>query len=93
VATSTHVAEESRLLRDADAARRAGDTARATRLLDDHARLFPSGVLAEERDLQRVLVVCAAGQTDAARAAANRFLSAHAQSVFAGRVRASCGVP
>ena len=84
------VAEEAHLLREAEASLRAGDTAGATRLLDDHARLFPHGVLAEERDLQRVLILCAASQVDAARAAASGFLSAYPQSVFAGRVRASC---
>jgi outer membrane protein assembly factor BamD (BamD/ComL family) len=85
------VGEEAQLLREADAALRAGDTAGAARLLDDHARLFPQGVLAEERDFQRVVLLCAAGKADAARGAASRFLSAYPQSVFAGRVRASCG--
>ncbi len=90
---SVRVAEEARLLREADAALRAGDTAGATRWLDDHARLFPHGVLAEESDVQRVLVLCAAHQADAARVAASRFLSAYPQSLLAGRVRASCGAP
>jgi outer membrane protein assembly factor BamD (BamD/ComL family) len=84
------VAEEARLLRDADASLRAGDTAGATRWLDEHARLFPHGVLAEERDVQRVFVLCAAGQTDAARAEAGRFLVSYPQSLLAGRVRTSC---
>jgi hypothetical protein len=90
-AGGVRVAEEAHLLREADAALRAGDTAGAGRFLDDHARLFPHGVLAEERDLQRVVLLCAAGQVAAARVAAGRFLSAYPQSVFAGRVRASCG--
>jgi hypothetical protein len=85
------VADEAHLLREADAALRAGDTAGATRWLDEHARLFPRGVLVEERDVQRVSVLCAAGQTDAARVEARRFLTSYPQSFLAGRVRASCG--
>ena len=91
--TSVRVAEEAHLLREADAALRGGDTAGATRWLDEHARLFPNGVLAEERDVQRVLVLCASGQPDAARMEASRFLSAYPRSLLAGRVRASCGAP
>jgi hypothetical protein len=91
--TSVRVAEEAHLLREADAALRGGDTAGAARWLADHARLFPDGVLAEERDVQRVLVLCAAGQADAARTEASRFLSAYPRSLLAGRVRASCGAP
>ena len=92
-ATSVRVAEEAYLLREADGAIRAGDTAGATRWLDEHARLFPHGVLAEERDVQRVLVLCAAGQADAARMEASHFLSAYPRSLFAGRIRASCAAP
>lgn len=87
------LAEETRLLREANAATRAGDTARARALLDEHARRFPRGVLAEERDAERVLSLCAAGRTDEARAAAARFLATHPHSTLGARVRASCGVP
>jgi hypothetical protein len=90
---SVRVADEAYLLREADAALRGGDTAGANHWLDDHARLFPLGVLAEERDVQRVLVLCAAGHADAARREASRFLSAYPRSLLAGRVRASCGAP
>jgi hypothetical protein len=92
-ATSVRVAEEAHLLREAGSALRAGDTAGATRWLDDHARLFPQGVLAEERDVQRVLVLCAAGQADAARTEASHFLRAYPRSLLAARVRASCAAP
>jgi hypothetical protein len=90
---SVRVAEEAHLLREADGALRAGDAAGATRWLDEHARLFPHGVLAEERDVQRVLVLCAAGHADRARMEATRFLSAYPRSLLAGRIRASCGAP
>ena len=85
------LAEETRLLRAADAATRAGDPSRALALLEEHARRFPGGVLGEERDAERVLALCAAGRTADARAAAQRFLSARPSSALAGRVRSSCG--
>lgn len=88
---SIRVAEEARLLRAAEVAFQGGDAQGATRWLDEHARLFPSGVLAEERDVQRVLVLCAEGRTDAARRETSRFLSAYPQSLLAERVRSSCG--
>jgi hypothetical protein len=85
------LAEETRLLREADAATRAGEPSRALTLLEEHARRFPRGVLGEERDAERVLALCAAGRTADARAAGQRFLAARPGSALAGRVRASCG--
>jgi hypothetical protein len=91
VAAHDALAEETRLLRQADAATRGGDGRRALELLDEHARRFPRGVLAEERGAERVLALCAAGRIGEARAAATRFLADRPQSPLAGRVRASCG--
>lgn len=85
--------EETRLLREANAATRAGDPVRALTLLEEHARRFPRGVLGEERDAERVLALCAAGRTAEARGAAQRFLGARPGSALAGRVRSSCGDP
>jgi hypothetical protein len=87
------VMDEARLLREADIALQARDFARATLLLDDHARRFPRGVLGEERDAERVLVLCATGQVGAATALAQRFLQEHAESPLAARVRSSCATP
>jgi outer membrane protein assembly factor BamD (BamD/ComL family) len=86
------VVAEAHLLRDAEAALRAGDVGRATALLEEHARVFPHGVLVEERDAERVLVLCAAGQVDTARTEAQRFFEAHPESPLARRVRASCAL-
>lgn len=85
--------DETRLVRDADAALRGGDAARALTLLDEHARLFPSGVLAEERAAERVLALCALGRTGEARTAAATFLRDRPLSPLATRVRSSCGAP
>jgi hypothetical protein len=87
------VAAEARLLRDADAALRAGDAARALSLLDQHASLFPGGVLVEERDAERVVVLCALGQVAAAREAGSAFIRDHARSPLVARVRGSCAGP
>jgi hypothetical protein len=85
------LAEETRLLREADAATRAGEPARALSLLAEHARRFPQGVLAEERDVERLLALCAAGRTEEARTAAAELLQTRPRSPLAGRVRGSCG--
>jgi hypothetical protein len=87
------VAEEARLLREAVAAHRRGDIERASTLLDAHTRAFPNGVLAEERDAERVGVLCARGDLAGADAARARFLESHADSPLAARVRAACGAP
>jgi len=89
--TTDALAEETRLLRDANAATRAGDAARALALLDEHAQRHPGGVLSEERDAERVLALCAAGQVAEAKRAATSFLHARPRSPLAGRVRGSCG--
>jgi hypothetical protein len=86
------VGDETHLLREADAALRGGDAARALALLDDHARLYPSGVLAEERSVERIFALCKLGRTTEARAHATRFLRAHPDSPLADGVRASCAM-
>ena len=85
------LAEETQLLRDANAATRTGDAGRALSLLDEHARRFPRGVLSEERDAERVLALCGAGRVGEAKLLAASFLSARPRSPLAGRVRGSCG--
>ena len=84
------LAEEARLLREAETARRAGDIALATRRLDEHRRRFPRGALAIERDAARVLVLCDAGRTAEAARLAARFLRRHPRSPLADRVRSAC---
>jgi hypothetical protein len=46
----SHLARENALISAAVTALRAGDTAAATRLLDQHAHEFPSGFLRAERE-------------------------------------------
>jgi len=89
----TTVAAETRLLREADAALRAGNATRALALVTEHAASFPNGILAEERDAERIAVLCALGRNAEARERAMTFLRDHARSPLAARVRASCAVP
>jgi hypothetical protein len=84
---------EIALLRDARHALRGGQPAEALALLDEHARRFPSGALAEDRAAERVFALCALGDVAQARAEGVRFLATHARSPYADAVRGSCGSP
>lgn len=80
---------ELSLLRRARAAL-TGSPQQALRLLGEHARRFPTGVLAEERMLLRVQALCAVGRPERARAAAREFARAHPDSPHAPTVTAAC---
>jgi outer membrane protein assembly factor BamD (BamD/ComL family) len=84
---------EIALLRDARRALRDGQPSGALALLDEHARRFPSGALAEDRAAERVFALCAQGEVAQARAEGIRFLTAHPRSPYADAVRGSCGAP
>lgn len=84
------LAEEMRLLRSAQSALSAGDPETALARLAEHARRFPAGTLAEEREAARILALCRAERRGEARAAAARFLRERPTSPLAPRVRASC---
>jgi hypothetical protein len=86
------VAEETRLLRSAHTALQSGHAARALALLDEHARTFPDGVLAEERSVERVFALCTLGRVGEAREAARAFLVATPGSPLADSVRRSCAL-
>jgi hypothetical protein len=72
---------------------RSGDPRRALDLLDEHARTFPNGILAEERSVERVSALCTLGRVAEAREEATRFLRATPDSPLAESVRSSCGAP
>jgi hypothetical protein len=84
---------EVALIRDARVALSHDDAAHALALLDEHARRFPDGVMSQDRDAVQVFATCAAGQTDAARELAARFLKLHPGSTYAASVSASCASP
>jgi hypothetical protein len=82
------IGAETALLRDADRALRAGDTATALARLDEDAARFPHGVLAPERAGERLVVLCEVGAADPR--AVSQFLAARAGSPLAARVRRAC---
>ena len=82
---------EIALVRDAREALRVGDAAHALTLLDEHARRFPGGALAEDSDAERIQALCALGRAGEAHDLAVRFLAGHSASPHAPSVRASCG--
>ncbi len=81
---------EIALLRPAQKALRAGDHARALRLLDDHAKSFPRSVLAEERSLGRIQALCGLGRRTQAQSAIAAFVRRHPRSPLIGRVESAC---
>jgi len=81
--------EEARLLREADRAMKARDWTGALRILDEHAARFPSGTLAPERAVQRVLALCGAGRVDQARREAAPMLTG-TSGPLEDRLRSSC---
>ncbi len=88
IAPPSTLAAETALLRDADRALRAGDTATALARLDEDAARFPHGVLAPERAGERLVVLCEVGAADPR--AVSQFLAARAGSPLAARVRRAC---
>ena len=88
IAHPSTLAAETALLRDADRALRAGDTATALARLDEDAARFPNGALAPERAGERLVVLCEVGAADPR--AVSQFLAARAGSPLAARVRRAC---
>jgi hypothetical protein len=85
------LAAETSLLRGADRALRAGDTATAVSLLDEHAARFPKGALAPERAAERLIVACEVGVAEPRRV--EQFLATHPGAPLAARVRRACTKP
>jgi hypothetical protein len=86
---ATDLAQERALL---DAARRSwteGDATACLTKLDDHARTFGRGQLAEEREALRINALVATGQYDAARDEAAAFSRNHPRSFLAPSVAAA----
>lgn len=89
-ASASALAAEAALMQRAQSALAAEDADAALRLLEQHAREYPAGLLSPERAALRVVALCAAGREGEGRAEAASFLRAHAGSVLAGRVRGAC---
>jgi hypothetical protein len=84
------LAEEVRLLAEADRALRARNPVAAARALAELEQKAPHGKLDEERTAVRLITDCLQNPGDKARAAASAFVVQHPSSVYAGRIRESC---
>lgn len=90
-ASPTHeLEEEAALLHQAQAAWRAGQSAQALKLSNQHAQRFPHSQLANERDVLRVLSLCKLGQATAAKQVADHLLRTAKGSPWYQSVAQSC---
>jgi hypothetical protein len=90
---ATTLRAETELIRGGLAALHENDPARALALFDEHARRFPTGVLADERDVERVTALCDLGRSDEARAAVSSFVRRRPDAPLTRRLLSSCGHP
>jgi hypothetical protein len=85
---STALADETRLLWEADQALRSGSTSRALSLLDEHASRYPDGSLSPERGAERVVALCKLGRIDAPTV--RGYLNAHPNVSLSERIQQAC---
>jgi hypothetical protein len=88
--SSGTLAEEVRMLEEAQAALRSGDSLVALALLRRLDQRFPRGELREERAAAEVLALCANDLSGEAVGRGRAFLAKYPHSVYAARVRAAC---
>lgn len=81
--------EELRLLRRAQVHIKRGQLEEAVSVLEEHARRFPDGQVAEERQALQAITWCKLGRPEG-REAAKAFLQAHPASPQAPRVKLAC---
>lgn len=84
-------AAELRLLAAAQAEIQRGERAAGLELLRRHARQYPAGHFAQDRQALQAIARCEDEQPTS-RAVGERFLAAHPKSIHAERVRVACGL-
>jgi hypothetical protein len=84
------LAEEVRLLAEADRALRVRNTVEAEKVLAELEQKVPHGKLDEERTAVGLITKCLQDPGVQARAEARAFLLRHSSTVYAGRIRESC---
>jgi RNA polymerase sigma-70 factor (ECF subfamily) len=82
--------KEARLLAEARRAVQRGDGAQALSLLEEHARVYPNGWLANDRAAERIVVLCSLGRRDEAVREAKVFLAGRPVGPLTRRVTMSC---
>lgn len=91
--TTSSLEAELEIVGRAQGALKSGQPNEALRALDEHARRFPSGVLALERSGVRTVALCQAGRLEEGRAAALSYLRLAPNSVLSKRIRVACQLP
>ncbi|MDC0669808.1 hypothetical protein [Nannocystis radixulma] len=82
--------QERKLVEAAQAALQRGEPAAALQRVEEHARRFARGLLADEREVLRVLALCAEQREAEAEAAAKALLATTGPGLFLPRLRGSC---
>ena len=90
---AVHAPPEAQLLDRADQALRQGDAAGALALATEHAKAYPHGVLAQEREFIAIQALVALGRTGAASSRARAFRQAYPGSSHLTRLDALVGAP
>lgn len=88
--SSAPARSESDILREAQA-NASSSPSRAIALCDEHARLYPSGALSEEREFIRIQALVAGGRVGEARALADAFEARHPGSAHSLRLQEIVG--
>jgi len=88
--TAGDLRSEHALLRRARTSLRKRDATDALQAVHEHARRYPDGALAQERDVLEILALCANERRDEARAKATSFAERFPGSPLAARLRDSC---
>ena len=84
---------EAALLQRARTAIDAGDGVTALDALDAGDRRFPSGMLGDQRQAERIIAMCTIARVPLTKERAERFLADRPRSQQAERIRKACGVP
>lgn len=84
------LADETTLIREADAAVRRGDWSRALTLTDRHAARFAQSPLADLRATVRIVALCGKGKTAQAKGEARIARQAHPASASLARIEKTC---
>lgn len=87
------LAEEVETLARARRVLGSGNPQLALGLLAELDQSHPNGALRQEREATRILALCAANRIPEGPLAAERFISESPSSIYAGRIRAGCGLP
>jgi hypothetical protein len=92
-ADSSALVEEIRLIRSAKSELDRGNTARAGHWMTEHARRFPDGTLADEREALRLVLACSSAPGATSRAAALRYIRTFPRSLHRDRIARACELP